>query len=510
MRTRDRPKVLCLGMSYANIPGQIKHEGFRSDVLDHLGPTSSINRVVECVLRNVLTEMDGRDLARCLAMEQYHRVDAYTVSQEQGAVYDDTKHVHANFNRASFCKLLKKTFGKEIKFRQIILDYFWIPQGTWMMTHWTKSFFQNTLPLLVDLLEDAREQTKTGLECGVIYLPFCYHCVREIVASLGVLEQFYEISFIRKDKLKHHGLWSGTKSISPIVMQETFGKQIDQEEMYCTFSPRDVSEAMDDSTVTKKEVVKYLRCIEDFEDVRMIQLKPLPLKQRGVGQQLGGFVHLSEPGEVERGYDQLLSNRVTDYSSDEESEISVRKKAAPTKRKAPLPITKRKRIPQKDKTPKEPTLYSLVEDLHTYGLLDDDENIASYYKLPPAVHKTMFPDFQRSFWEICTNHHNARTSLDRTTVELLNETRQLAEIIGKKKGDSPSKQQQQLSATSNNKEPENPVIEDAAAKLVLFKRNLKLYPCVPTVTGGDKSPVIKSADGPSDETVDDVEDEQGA
>jgi hypothetical protein len=85
--------------------------------------------VVECVLRNILTEMDGRDLARCLAMEQCHKVDAYTVSQEQGAVYDDTKHVHANFNRASFCKLLRKTFGDGIQFRQIILDYFWIPQG---------------------------------------------------------------------------------------------------------------------------------------------------------------------------------------------------------------------------------------------------------------------------------------------------------------------------------------------------------------------------------------------
>jgi hypothetical protein len=186
--------------------------------------------VVECVLRNILTEMDGRDLARCLAMEQCHKVDAYTVSQEQGAVYDDTKHVHANFNRASFCKLLRKTFGDGIQFRQIILDYFWIPQGTWMMTHWTKSFFQNTLPLLVTLLEDPREQTKTGLECGVIFLPFCYHCFREIVASLNnnLDQQRYEISFIRKDKLKHHGLWSGTKSISPIVMQETFGKQIDQ------------------------------------------------------------------------------------------------------------------------------------------------------------------------------------------------------------------------------------------------------------------------------------------
>jgi hypothetical protein len=127
MKTRDRPKVLCLGMSYPDIVRQMEQEGFRKDLLQETTP--GVKQVVECVRRNILTEMDGRDLARCIAMEKKHRVGAYTASQERGSVYDTSKHLFANFNRSSFVKSLKTAFGEDVRFRQIILDYFWIPQG---------------------------------------------------------------------------------------------------------------------------------------------------------------------------------------------------------------------------------------------------------------------------------------------------------------------------------------------------------------------------------------------
>lgn len=119
--------MLCLGMSYPDIVAQMDEEGYRSDLLEETKP--GVKQVVECVRRKVLTQMDGRDLARCIAMEKKHRVEAYTASQELGSVYDASKHLHANFNRSSFAKSLKKAFGDEVRFRQIILDYFWIPQG---------------------------------------------------------------------------------------------------------------------------------------------------------------------------------------------------------------------------------------------------------------------------------------------------------------------------------------------------------------------------------------------
>jgi hypothetical protein len=141
MKTRDRPKILCLGMSYPDVIGQMQHEGFKSGILIHDKPC--VLQAVECVRRNILTEMDGRDLARCLAMEQKLKVAAYTVSQELGSVYLKSNHLHGNFNRASFVKALRNAFGESVRFRQILLDYFWIPQGTCNLT------FKGISPLLL-------------------------------------------------------------------------------------------------------------------------------------------------------------------------------------------------------------------------------------------------------------------------------------------------------------------------------------------------------------------------
>lgn len=127
--TRDaRPKILCLGMSKACVESQMDVEGYYWDILDDEDAT--VQQVVELVCRGILTEMDGRDLARVRAMEKLYKVDAYTVSQESGSEYDSNFHLHANFNRANFCDALAKTFNKP-KFRQVALDYYWIPSGTW-------------------------------------------------------------------------------------------------------------------------------------------------------------------------------------------------------------------------------------------------------------------------------------------------------------------------------------------------------------------------------------------
>ena len=48
--------------------------------------------------------MDGRDLARCLALEASHEWEAYCVSLEEGAQYSSTKHLTANFNKFKFSK----------------------------------------------------------------------------------------------------------------------------------------------------------------------------------------------------------------------------------------------------------------------------------------------------------------------------------------------------------------------------------------------------------------------
>jgi len=380
--------------------------------------------------------MDGRDLARCLAVEAHNDTHAYTVSMESGAVYGP-RHLNANFNRGGFVKEAKRRWGANIRFRQIVLDYFWIPRGSWVMTHWSHSFFETTLcdfvregmldfspgsPRVDGLARGSNDQedgngfrkadggeewnggggahtvgaghgshgsyrnpqhppspsesesdewenynyeplstlsaaavkassSGMGACAGVVYLPFCLHCVKHVVASIDTLSQYYAISFLYRAELFEHALWAATSTIDKDAMQNWLGKARDQEEAYCTFRPSEFLNSADDSYVHKEVVLDVLRRIEDFREVRMIKLKALkvwdPLysgkntststggarrraaeghdevtSKRGnkkrkrsklsskllshsprTATDLGGFVGLKHPDEVRRGFD---------------------------------------------------------------------------------------------------------------------------------------------------------------------------------------------------------------
>ena len=78
------------------------------------------------------------------------------------------------------------------------------------------------------------------------------------------------------------------------------GKRRDQEEVYCSFGPCDVREASDDPLVPKARLVDIARRLEDFAAIRFIVLTRLA-EDREMGQILG----LSQPSEVQRGFDQV-------------------------------------------------------------------------------------------------------------------------------------------------------------------------------------------------------------
>ena len=139
----QKPKVLLLGVSFPSVAEQMEKHGYPEDVLHH--NETSVDQVVECVKRGILTEMDARDLARCIGTEKVCDVDAYTVSREIGAVYRYDRHIHSDFNARNFCNKLKGAFGDDIQFSQVILDYYWMPTG-WLVTRWAKTLFQQTLP----------------------------------------------------------------------------------------------------------------------------------------------------------------------------------------------------------------------------------------------------------------------------------------------------------------------------------------------------------------------------
>jgi hypothetical protein len=249
-------KVLVLGCSYAD------------------KQSSSVD-----VKRKSLNEIDGRDLARCRAMELLHKVDAYTVSLETGGVYNSSRHYHADFNARGFVRSLDDAFDSVV-FHQIILDYFWSPGGEWAAKHWKPAFFCETLPDFVKLgMLEFSENAPESLGYGV-YIPFGFNCLKEIIVGLPILSKYYEISFVHKTSLHEHALWSGTTKIDPEDMR-ILGKEIGQEEFYCTLSFHHAREAMDDSRVLKDTIKKVMMKINDIGNVRMIRLQPLQPKQKG-------------------------------------------------------------------------------------------------------------------------------------------------------------------------------------------------------------------------------------
>ncbi|KAG7348096.1 HSF-type DNA-binding protein [Nitzschia inconspicua] len=328
----ESPKVLLLGISYPDVKGHMDKHGYSEKLLVH--KTLSVDQAVELVRRGILTEMDARDLARCVATEKVGGgLEAYTVSREVGGVYRKDRHVYANFNNSrGLYNALTQSFGV-IKFQQVILDYYWMPTG-WLVTRWAKSLFQNTLPDLVRFQmlaypgSRSRIRKRTGsdsentdinvngdekgddpsshpiksnieLEEGVVFLPFCAHVCKELVGAIHILKKYYAITFVHKDELPGHALWKGTMEIDPNVMQHRLGKRLDQEEIYCTFQPKDIYGSMEDSHVNKDDVMRMLLSIENFEHIRMIRLRPLRqheppsvVRKTVIDPEIGGFIGL--------------------------------------------------------------------------------------------------------------------------------------------------------------------------------------------------------------------------
>jgi hypothetical protein len=300
-----RPKILCLGMSYPSIEAVLegRDESIRRSVRDAQAVVPTADTAIQYVEQKFLTQMDGRDLARCLATEEHCHVDVYCVSQEKGAFYRKDRHLDANFNRASFVKLIKKQFGQECRFDQIILDYFWIPAG-WDVHHWSMKFFESTLLDLAPLLSAIPASLCDDSFQKGIFLPFCFHCFQAILTYSDKLRKYYNVSFLRNNELSCVTLWAGTQCINAEQMQTVLGKRKDQEEFYCTFTERHIRE-MESSRTTKKALTELASSLEDFAAVRFILLEPLPtsipVKLSNQKQAPGNFLGLTPPSEVKRG-----------------------------------------------------------------------------------------------------------------------------------------------------------------------------------------------------------------
>lgn len=303
-KMKNKGNVLLLGISYADINSISQNTNIQSNSVEM--NNNGIHQIIELVKAKKLNELEARDLSRVLAVESSGDTKCYTISLETGCVSTD-RHTNANFNRENFCKLLRDKYGP-IRFRQVVLDYFWIPSGTWQSSHWLPSFFRRTLPDFVtrNMLDFGKDANHSSAS---IYLPFSLHCLRQIISAQNILFEYYTIEFLGMDQLQENTLWAATSTIDEEVMKIWLGKNIDQENLYCTFSEKDIMQSLDDGCVSKDDVLSVVRRIPHIQDIRMIKLKALqiydPIDTRmdsmseGVcdnelGFNIGGFLNLTD------------------------------------------------------------------------------------------------------------------------------------------------------------------------------------------------------------------------
>ncbi|GKZ00500.1 hypothetical protein MPSEU_001002400 [Mayamaea pseudoterrestris] len=336
MAPRPRKKVLCLGVSYANVQDQLASMGKDlSDLVENENESvlpsyasAELCNAVASVQRGLLTEMDGRDLARIVETERVCKADVYTVSREKGAIYRSDRHYEGDFNHRKFVASLKDHFSG-VTFDQVLLDYFWIPTG-WDRQHWSRSFFESSLVSFATL-------DVVGPDAQ-IYLPFCLHCFKEVLICQDVLLKHYNISFLRKIQLNDIALWKGTQNIDRRIMQGVLGKQLNQEEVYCSFGPQTLAEDGSNSYITNDEVRKYCRQLEDFASIRFIVLQALPKvtqartrKQQALSERAGQIQGLVPPECVRNGFDQMGSATFAKVTKTSQATLGKRNATGNTK-----------------------------------------------------------------------------------------------------------------------------------------------------------------------------------
>jgi len=241
--------------------------------------------------------------------EPKQQYQAYTVSMEEGDIYKPNRHYTGNFNRGSgFVQRMMEHYEcnqkyesvptkRQITFSKIILDYFWIPSGTWSMDHWKRSFFAETLPSFVS--NDIFCSISISREQAAVYLPFCIRCFSQVLAAQPVLSKYYEISFLKKDQLNEVELWRATQTIDAQEMQSWLGKKRDQEEIYCTITSADCKGVMLDQHGS--ELLEILNRIPNVEDTRMIKLRVLKNgdEEKNISKEgSGGIIGLLPPPDA--------------------------------------------------------------------------------------------------------------------------------------------------------------------------------------------------------------------
>ena len=105
---------------------------------------------------------------------------------------------------------------------------------------------------------------------GVIFLPFCERCLVNVVVHIETLSKYFVLTFVHERELQTNALWDATRTISSKDMSDVFGKEIDQEKIYCSVTRQILRERS-----AGHEVLDVFDNIEEVGSVRMISLTVL-------------------------------------------------------------------------------------------------------------------------------------------------------------------------------------------------------------------------------------------
>ena len=127
--------ILLLGMSTVNVQETMKTYR-RGNITDECSTTMAR----DCVVNQLISTTDGRDLARINSIKCYDKSNVYTVSlvntnpyldtSSNPTVYDSNRHLNADYNCRQFLSSLESMLGvgnQKVQFQEIAVDYYYMP-----------------------------------------------------------------------------------------------------------------------------------------------------------------------------------------------------------------------------------------------------------------------------------------------------------------------------------------------------------------------------------------------
>lgn len=149
-----------------------------------------------------------RDRVRCEALESSYTV--YTMDDKHDATQATVdRHCTANF--ADTHRMLKSmdcTWGPDLSFDMIVLDYFFSPAG-WANVRWSESFFKSSLPAFV--LNNRLAQN------GTLWLPHVRHVDEMLEKHGSVLGDYYEWTLVNEPAL--NPLYAATDKVTSELLR---------------------------------------------------------------------------------------------------------------------------------------------------------------------------------------------------------------------------------------------------------------------------------------------------